>query len=200
MKKILAMILAAMMLLTLVACGGNTADDTTTEAPEENKTPVELPFKNVDELTEQLFAAVPEDSRPFGEGMGVDLTSEDQTWHLINLGLSEEYIAKLDGAYFFKGMNANNFSIGIYHFVNEADAAASADVIKKNVLAKEWECGFAEKVMVLTLPGNYVISMYGLGGLDPDPNFAVDMLTPFANAAKSLVDGVKVVVDEAIPF
>ncbi len=213
MKKIIALFLALMMLTaSFVAC--TTGEGETTTAPVENngdtttapaadettEAPVvELPYKNAAELAEMIFAAIPEDKQFPGGGAEIVLGTEEGTFTLTDLGLAEEYHAKLDSAAQFRHMmNQNTFSAGIYQFKTAEDAAASVEALKNGINGKQWMCGFPEKLAIITLPGNYVIAMFGMGGLDPDPNFAMDLITPFIDGAKTVVEGVEEKINEPI--
>ncbi len=215
MKKILILLLAALMACTvmLTACGNNNDDvnndnetnGTEGNAPEtegnapatEGNAPSDLPFANAEELVGQLVALIPVDQQIPGGGAVIELGTEDAGYTLTDLGLPEELHGKIDGAYQYRHMmNANSFSMGVYHFTNADDAADSVEAIKNTVLGKMWMCGFPEKVVVMTLPGNYVISIYGLAGIDAE--FNPDFIGPVVTAAQSLVEGVTVVVDEPI--
>ncbi len=207
MKKILILLLAALMACTVMftACGNsNDVDNDNENNGTENNTPetegntsVELPFQNAEELVGLLVAQIPEDQQFPGGGAVIELGTEDAGYTLTDIGLPEELHGKIDGAYQYRHMmNANSFTMGVYHFTNADDAAASAEAIKNTVLGKMWMCGFPEKVVVMTLPGNYVISIYGLAGIDAE--FNPDFIGPFVTAAQSLVEGVTVVVDELI--
>ncbi len=209
MKKIITLILALVMVTCVfAACGatGNTGNNGDNGDNGDNGgnvdnggASVELPWNTTEELANMILAAIPEDKiGPVGP-MAIDLSAEGANYELTELGLPAELHGKIDSATkIVHMMMLNQFSAGIYHFATADEASASVETIKNAILSKEWMCGFPEKVMIITLPDNYVISVFGLGGLDPDPNFAVDYLTPFADAAKSLVEGVKVVVDEPI--
>ncbi len=197
MKKIFAIVLAALMLLSLVACG--VPADTTETPDNDDQIPVELPFGSAEELVGQIITKVPEENQVPGGGAVIELGGEDAAYTLTDLGLPENFHSKVDDAYQYRHMmNANMFSMGVFHFASNEDATAAVDAIKNTLENKEWICGVPEKIVVVTLPGNYVISMYGLGGLDPDPNFAMDAITPVIDAAKSIVDNVNVVVDQPV--
>ncbi len=198
MKKILAIMLAAMMLLTLVACDTD-PKETTNETPNENNTPVELPYKNVEELVGMIVSKIPEESQAPAAGAVIEIGAEGSDYTMTDLGLPAEFHGKVDGAYQHRHMmNANTFSMGVFHFTSSADIDAGVEAIKNTLATKEWFCGIPEKFAIVTLPGDYVIVLYGLGGLDPDPNFALDLITPVIDAAKTVVDGVKVVVDQPV--
>ncbi len=222
MKKIIALTLALMMLtMSFVACNNGEGETTTapvdngntTTAPEANgdvtdapsidanteAVVVEIPYNNSAELAEMILAAIPEDQMPPIGPMEIDLKAEGFDYALTDLGLPADFHGKIsDATKVVHMMMLNQFSAGIYHFNTAEDAQASIESIKNAIANKEWMCGFPEKFVIVTLPGNYVISIFGLGGLDPDPNFALDLITPFIDAAKTVVDGVVVAVDQPL--
>ncbi len=218
MKRILSLMLIAVLALSLLAsCGGNGNGDET-KAPAGDTTepvtdaPVVLPYESAVDLANKIWAAIPEDNKfmcgggdsenmAMNEAGKINVAGEEAAGLLVNIGLPADLVSKVDdAASLMNMMNANQLTMGVYHFTNAEDAKAAVAAIKAEVFAKEWMCGFPEKLVVLTLPGNYVISFYGLGGLDPDPNFAVDLITPFVTSAEALVEGVEVAVNEAIPY
>ncbi len=201
MKKILCLALVCLMMLAVVACNNDTdkpGDETTPSAEETTPAQVELPYKSALEIAEMAYNTIPEGDGKFpGGGAAIVIGEEGSEWALNDLGLPTEYIAKIDDAAQFKHMmNGNSFSAGVYHFKDAADIPASTEAIKETVLAKMWMCGFPEKLMIITLPGNYVVSVYGLAGVDAD--FNPDFVGPFVAGVKGLVEGVEVVVDTPI--
>ena len=61
-------------------------------------------------------------------------------------------------------LNQNNFSCGVYHVKGSGNAEALAGKIKENILARQWLCGFPEKLVILTV-GDYIASVFGSGEL-----------------------------------
>ncbi len=213
MKKILSLTAALLAMLMLASCtaGDNNDNDTsdTTDASVTTATPAddttaapELAYKDATELLTMVWNDFGDDQKFYigggntynpetmvenAPGKFVALADEDYD---ANLGLPVAEVAKIDdAASMFHGMNVNNFTCAAYHFTNGDDIAASVEAIKTNVLARQWMCGFPEKLVIITLPGNYVISMWGIG------EGCVDL---FASKATALIDGAEIVVDQAI--
>ena len=57
-------------------------------------------------------------------------------------------------------MNANTFTAACYELAAGADAAAFAEEVKTNILARQWMCGFPETLIVVELEG-CVLSAFG---------------------------------------
>ena len=57
-------------------------------------------------------------------------------------------------------LNQNNFSCGVYHVKDSGNVEALAGKIKENILARQWLCGFPEKLVILTV-GDYIVSVFG---------------------------------------
>lgn len=172
-----------------------TPAETTTAAPE-------LAYNSALELIQLIWNTVPEDQRFFVGGGNInnpDTASFDSAAKFValadadydsNLGYPEADVAKIDdAASMFHGMNVNNFTCAAYHFANSADVDAMVDAIKNNILARQWMCGFPEKLVIIKLPGDYLISLWGLGD---------GAVNTFTTAATTAVPGAEIVVDQPI--
>ena len=90
-----------------------------------------------------------------GDGEGID----------FELGFPKANIAEIDdAASLVHMMNQNTFTCGVYHVKTAGGAEALASKIKENVLARQWMCGFPEKLVIWTV-GDYIISVFGDGEL-----------------------------------
>lgn len=208
MKKILAVVLAALMLLSMVACGN--ANDETTKAPETDAPVVELPYKSAEELLKQILesynASASEETKIAvggGNSNNFDTVSFDSPAKFVALadsdydqvlGVPEAEVSKIDDvASMFNLMNVNIFHAYALHFANEADIAASVEAIKAQILARDWVCGAPEKLVMIRVPGNYVVVVWGaveFGGV----------VNPFVDGVKAAVDGANVVVDHTFAW
>ena len=204
MKKILSLTAALLAVLMLASCSGTPNDETvgdTTAAADTTAAP-ELAYKDAADLLTMIWNDFGDDQK-FYVGGGNTYNPETMvenapakfvaladTDYDANLGLPVAEVAKIDdAAAMFHGMNVNNFTCAAFHYTNSDDAAAAAEALKANILARQWMCGFPEKLVIITLPGNYVISMWGIG------EGCVDL---FASKATTLIDGAQIVVDQAI--
>jgi len=57
-------------------------------------------------------------------------------------------------------MNANTFTCGAFSIAEGADAAAVAQALHDNIAARQWMCGFPDKMVIMTID-NVVVSMFG---------------------------------------
>ena len=205
MKKLLAILLAAMMLLSLVACGEtvDSESESETDAPE-----VELAYKSALELLETLKsgynAGAAEEAQLFVSGGNIynfETTSMDGPAKFVpladedyeaNLGYPVADVAKIDdAASMFNMMNANMFTCYAVHFTNSDDVDAMVETLKSNILARQWICGAPEKLVIAKVPGNYLVVVWGVvqsGGV----------VDPFAASFASSVEGTEIVVEENI--
>lgn len=205
MKKILSLTAALLAMLMLISCGSannDTTDPETTTAGAEETAAPELGYKDAAELLTMIWNDFGDDQKFYvgggntynpetmvenAPGKFVALADSDYD---ANLGYPAADVAKIDdAASMFHGMNVNNFTCAAFHFTNADDVSGMVEAIKTNILARQWMCGFPEKLVIITLPGNYVISMWGIG------ESCVDL---FASKATALIDGAQIVVDQAI--
>ena len=216
MKKLFAILLAAMMLLSLVACGGSNE----TEAPEnetpatdapENETPetdapaVELAYKNAEELLSQIYngynESVAEEFQIWAMGGNiynfdtikegspatfVPTSDEDYNTHF---GYPAADAGKIDdAASMYHAMNVNIFNCYAVHFANSTDVDAMVETLKENILARHWECGHPERLYIVKVPGDYLVVTWGVVS-------SGGVAQIFGEKIPSLVEGATIVVD-----
>lgn len=189
MKKILALTLALMMLtLCFVACNNGTTDNEH-EAPVYNnaaelinsvwdKMPELLNDGGTPDIAEDDLTKTSgfEGAANFVGGMTFDADGApvqvndkagafDMTDASIidnMLGFPAAEIDKVDDvASLMFMMNQNTFTCSAYHVKDGVDAAALANAIEQNIQGRHWMCGFPEKVVVINVPGNYLIVVFG---------------------------------------
>jgi hypothetical protein len=218
MKKIIALTLALLMLtMSFVACNEGTADVTTeaennsTEAPvettvEATEAVVELPYKSAIELLQIIFdgynaAQATDDTKlwvgggniynfdtvnPEGPAAFVALADTDYD---ENLAVPTTEVAKIaSAASMFNLMNTNNFNCYTIQFNAGTDVDASIEAIKAQVLARRWICGAPEKLVIVKMPGDCILVVWGAvnyGGI----------VDPFAASIPTLVEGATIVVE-----
>ncbi len=213
MKKKIALLLLTVMAISLVGCGekettnGNdnandnqvVGDDTTVD---DNTTNDENADSNAEiqegaaGVLQNIWNAYDE-SEKFAVGGGdsnnlnmdgpgtFDVTSVEE----LNgtLGFPETHADKIDDAASLMHMlNANTFTAGIFHVTNSEDIATVAEAIKDNIMVREWICGFPQKLLILSVDDNYVITAFG----------AEDLLDLFEQKATETYENASVLYDE----
>ena len=216
MKRIIALTLALMMLtMSFVACNKTETPAETTEAVENNQTEapvveeteaaVELPYANALELLNIIFngynATATEDTMLYVAGGNINnfdtcsmegpaafvaLADEDYDQ---NLGIPASEVAKIESAAsMFNMMNTNVFNSYAVQFKAGTDVDAAIEAIKANVLARQWICGSPEKLVIVKMPGDCIVVVWGavqFGGI----------VDPYAASISTLVEGTTTVVE-----
>ena len=70
-----------------------------------------------------------------------------------------------DAASAIHAMNANTFTSSVFHVTDAANVEAFAASVKESVLTTHWMCGFPEKLVIISVNENYVISAFGNGDM-----------------------------------
>ena len=165
MKKLLALVLAAVMTLSVVACGstgndnGNNGNVQITDALEVLTT-VWGTYGEAD-----LFPVAGGDAEHANwEGpakFDLAATEELEATYCVTADIAANVD---DAATMMHAMMMNNFTFGVYHLTDASNMEAFTNTVKEDLLAKQWMCGQPEKVMIITV-GDYVVSVYGLTDL-----------------------------------
>ncbi|MBE6574030.1 MAG: hypothetical protein E7652_06520 [Ruminococcaceae bacterium] len=183
MKKLFAILMAALMLATFASCGEKKdetkADDTTvaeTEAKEtDEKADPEIEKDEVGsalEAFETAWAAHGDDEKFFVWGGSAaenvmdapGAIAADDVDTLGMLYFPEAYAGKIDdAATLFHGMLTNNFSGAVLHFTDAADVEGFITDMEASLKSAQWMCGFPEKMSIATINDDYVVVMFGLG-------------------------------------
>ncbi len=207
-----------MLTMSFVACNNGETETTTeapetTETPVADQTTeevteevVELPYKSAIELLNIIFngynaAQATDDTKlwvgggninnfdtvnPEGPAAFVALADED---YEQNLAVPTAEVAKIaSAASMFNLMNTNNFNCYTIQFNAGTDVDASIEAIKANILARQWICGAPEKLVIVKMPGDCILVVWGavqFGGI----------VDPFAASIPTLVEGATVAVE-----
>lgn len=206
MKRLVLFSLAAVMALSLAACGGKEADKGSDANAQPSQTEgagdgnaADIGVADACTLLTAIWDSYGEDER--FPAMGGDFSEQNMvdgapgTYGLEDaamldqyLGLPEASAAMIDGAAsLIHMMNANTFTCGAFHVSKTNDLTAVADSLRENIQARQWMCGFPDKLVVITA-GDYVISAFGNEELID--NFKTKTLATYETA--------KVVYEEAI--
>lgn len=190
MKKILAFILAAVMVLSLAACTdkGSEGGATSPSGAQTNQP------KSALEILEKVWSKYSTDEKFPATGGSEKHMKEDKPGKFdvsdaealdFELGFPKAQASEIDDAASLMHMlNENNFSCGVYHVKDSGNAEALAGKIKENILARQWLCGFPEKLVILTV-GDYIVSVFGAGELT---DTFVAKLSAEYSSAKQLFD------------
>lgn len=190
MKKIIAIALAAVMALSLAACTRQNDKNGTTTSSDAAKGQA----KSASEILEKVWSKYSADEKFPATGGSEKHMKEDKPGKFdvsdaealdFELGFPKANASEIDDAASLMHMlNQNNFSCGVYHVKDSGNVEALAGKIKENILARQWLCGFPEKLVILTV-GDYIVSVFGAGELT---GTFVAKLSAEYSSAKQLFD------------
>lgn len=159
MKKLTALVLAALLTLSLAACGKDNAGDGNDQSPAAS---------SALDLLESVWNTYGEDekfpvvggafsSADVKEGApgAYDLTDRAEADRV--LGLPETALVD-QAASLVHMLNQNTFTAAAYHATD--DPAALATALRDNIQQRQWMCGFPDKLIVAVV-GDYVVAAYG---------------------------------------
>ena len=192
MKKIIALLLAAVMLtltISLVSCGGtkdpgsSSGNGTTTEATTTTTTttttpdvPVTPAYANALDLFNKIWGSyTDEDKFPVGggdedhnsdEGPGAFDIEKNKESIKAYTHITDDLLAtvKNDAANLIHMMNTNTFSSAIFHLKDAKTAESFAKDYNSAIMGTRWMCGFPERVLVISVD-EYVIVAFGFAVL-----------------------------------
>ena len=172
MKKILTLTIAAVLVFYLVSCAKKDKEDVTTgtsaadgqkNGPKSALEILETVWKKYS--ADDKFAAMGGSEKNMKEDAPGKFDLGDAEALDFELGFPKAEVGKLDDAASLLHMlNQNTFTCGVYHVKNSADIEALAAKIKDNILARNWMCGFPEKLVIMTV-GDYIVSVFGAAEL-----------------------------------
>ena len=190
MKKILAFILAAVMVLSLAACADKGSEGGATSPSGAQKDQPKSALEILEKVwskysTDEKFPATGGSEKHMKEDKPSKFDVSDAEALDFELGFPKAQASEIDDAASLMHMlNQNNFSCGVYHVKDSENAEALAGKIKENILARQWLCGFPEKLVILTV-GDYIVSVFGAGELT---DTFVAKLSAEYSSAKQLFD------------
>lgn len=188
MKKTLSLILALALAISLMACGKKDSGngDASSDAPADSLTILNKVWESYTD-DEKFPAAGGDYDHSVDNVPGVfDVSNAENLSYLLTVPADDAALID-DAASLMHMMNMNTFTCGVLRTANAEDAAKLAEDMRDAIQAKQWMCGFPDKLVVATL-GSYVISMYGDKELID--TFRDKLLAAYADAS--------VVYDEAI--
>lgn len=190
MKKILALLLAAVLVFSFAACAKK---DGTESSSSPSDVQTNQP-KSALEILEKVWGKYTADDKFPATGGSEKHMKEDKPGKFdvsdaealdFELGFPKAQASEIDDAASLMHMlNQNNFSCGVYHVKSSGNVEALAAKVKENILARQWMCGFPEKLVILSV-GDYIISVFGAGELI---NTFVSKLNAEYGSSKQLFD------------
>ena len=187
MKKIIAIALAAVLLFSFVSCakqnGPNTPSGARKGQPQNALEILEKIWSKYS--TDEKFPATGGYGKYIKDGNPGKIDVGDAETLDFELGFPKAQASEIDSAASLMHMlNQNNFSCGVYHVKSSGNAETLAEKIKDNILARQWLCGFPEKLVILTV-GDYIVSVFGAAELT---NTFTEKLSAEYGSAKQLFD------------
>lgn len=191
MKKTLAILIALTLALSAASCGeGGTDNDTTTSpdttvdtsadvsddtedttAAENNGSTDSVEVTDAQSFLQNIWDKYSEDEKFPGAGGDTEDNMTDEgpgkmelDGETLNqrLGFPTESTDKIDSAAsLYHMMVLNYFTAGSYHLTDSADADTLASDIRDTIQNRRWQCGFPEKMIVITAD-DYMVSAFGL--------------------------------------
>ena len=203
MKKLIALLLAALMVLGMAACGateedkgGNTTDAPATDAPTTTAAQMDAPASALEVLEntwalygeeEKFFAmgGMTDDGAPAADNAPGSVVLSPSDYLQYNLLVPAENVGLVtECASIMHAMNANTFTCGAYK-VSDADAFVAA--MEAAIDGNQWMCGFPEKLLIANVGGVIVIA-FGNG----------EVMDTFTGHLETAYAGVEKLVDKAI--
>lgn len=197
MKKFLLTALAIIMSLSMFACTNNNGENNGENNNDVNNDAPVYTITDATELLSNVWTAYADDQKfAAGGGDANNMNMEGPGKYDISdatgldsiAGYPEASIASIDdAATLMHMMNANTFTGASYRLVNVDDAATVAEALKTNILARQWMCGFPEKLVVISVE-NYLVSAFGNG----------EIIDTFKANLQSVYPEAEVIVEEPI--
>ena len=190
MKKIIAIALAAVMILSLAACAKQKGGSGTTTPSDASKGQAGSALEILEKVwskysTDEKFSATGGSEKHMKEDKPGKFDVSDAEALDLELGFPKAQATEIDDAASLMHMlNQNNFSCGVYHVKSSGNAETLAGKIKENILARQWLCGFPEKLVILNI-GDYIVSVFGAAELT---NTFTEKLSAEYSSAKQLFD------------
>lgn len=183
MRKFTVLLLSVAMAFTCIGCGKTENKDKTDKTENQGNSVSDVEIKDATEVLaktwEEYNNAASEDLKfPVGGGnienfelvvmdtAGKCDTSLEGAKDTLTASFcipAEAIDMTDDAATMMNMMMANNFSSASYHIADKANVEKVVSDIKEATLNNQWMCGFPEKLIVVTVNGDYVVSAFGNG-------------------------------------
>ncbi len=192
MKKLIALLLAALMVLSMAACSGNN---------EETEPKAQGPASALEAL-EKTWALYTEDEK-FPAMGGTENVMDAPGAYAMDQKESLSYLLHIpedktasitEAATLLHMMNLNTFSCGVVRLADGEDIAAYAKATRDSIQATQWMCGFPGKLLIADMGGQYVLVAFGG---DPED---FSLIETFEAKLKEAYSGVNILYSEAIAY
>ncbi len=205
MKKLVALLMTGVMVFGFAACGSNKdngEDKNNNTNNEQQNEEVKVDVADATELFEKVWTNYQEtagedfqfmcmggDNDNIVDGKPGKYNHENAEENAMEstLCISTDAIAMIDDAAALRhGMMVNNFTGAAYHVADKANLQKVVDGIKDRTLNNQWMCGFPEKLIVVTVGEDYVISAFGYGEIIDA--FKTSVTTVYGDLASVVVE------------
>lgn len=169
MKKKCLMLMCVISVITLAACGKTESNPPVENAQEEN-----VDVADCTELLAKVWESYDEDQKFAISGGDYDNMVENSAGAVnvdnaenldILFGMPADGADMVDeGASIIHMMNANTFTAAAYHLKDSASQQPIADLLKDNIMNRQWMCGFPDTLLIASVGDAYIISAYGEAG------------------------------------
>lgn len=184
-KKIAKLLLLVMAAGTILSgCGTNGGEEESGYTPADAVTALN-----------DVWAAYGEDEKFFAMGGDYNNITENTAGAFdvtavedmdAMLGIPADAAAMVDdAASLLHAMNANTFTGGVFHVKDGEEVDKFAELVKENILNRQWMCGFPDKLTIANMNGQYVAVAFG----------AADIMSTFEGHLTT-VTGAELVVEE----
>ena len=186
MKRTLSLILALALALSLAACGKKDDNSGAADAPADSLTILNKVWESYTD-DEKFPAAGGDYEHAVDNAPGAfDLSDADNLSYMLSVPADDASLID-DAASLMHMMNMNTFTCGALRTASADDAAKLASDLRDAIQAKQWMCGFPDKLVIATL-SNYVVSVYG----------DEELVNTFRDKLLAAYSDASVVYDEAI--
>ena len=164
MKKLFALFIVTATVLCLAACS-----KTNDSNPNQDDS---VQIADALELLNTVWNSYADDEK--FSAAGGDMSEENMTMNAPGnyslddadaidaaLGFPASSLDKIDNAAsLVHMMNANTFTCGAFRVKDQNNISALASEIKDNIMARQWMCGFPDKLVIVSVD-NYIVSFFG---------------------------------------
>lgn len=190
MKKNIALFVCLTVLMGIMGCGKSN------DTMEESKVVETVDVEDATALLSDVWSMYEEaDKFPVSgggydnmsmEGPGkIDVTQADTLDSL--LGVPGEGASMIDdAASMLHMMNANTFTAGAYHLTDASNQQKFEDLLKDNIMNRQWMCGFPETLIIVSVGEEYVVSAFG----------KADMIETFKTKLQAQYEAAEVIYEE----